>query len=350
MRLGGSTTQASAGASAPAVSTGSSPSSSAAATAASSRPAPSRTRGAGRARPAATRQKVTLMPATAASGPGRAGRAEPVRVGHGAHALAHARVEEVVVGQVLGVDGEPLAQRVAGLGAELAEPADLGPGRLGVDEVGGEGGDPAPVVDPGQQQRPVVGRQVRRGLDAHRRPHHQARDRAGAHQLHQARARRPRPSGCRAWRGSSGRSPPGCGRARSCSSRSASSASTRSRGVSPIPIRIPEVKGMRSSPARRIIARRVAGRLSGACSWGPPGPQQALGDRLQHHPLARRDLAQLGQLAAARARRRWGGAAGRSPRAPSGTSPPGRSGWSRGRSGAARGGGPRGGPRAGRPG
>ena len=31
---------------------------------------------------------------------------------------------------------------------------------------------------------------------------------------------------------------------------------------------------MRSSPARRIIARRVAGRLSGACSWGPPGPQR----------------------------------------------------------------------------
>ena len=30
---------------------------------------------------------------------------------------------------------------------------------------------------------------------------------------------------------------------------------------------------MRSSPARRIIARRVPGRLSGACSWGPPGPQ-----------------------------------------------------------------------------
>ena len=35
----------------------------------------------------------------------------------------------------------------------------------------------------------------------------------------------------------------------------------------------PEVHGIRSSPARRIIARRVFGRLSGACSWGPPGPQ-----------------------------------------------------------------------------
>ena len=31
---------------------------------------------------------------------------------------------------------------------------------------------------------------------------------------------------------------------------------------------------MPSSPARRIIARRVAGRLSGACSWGPPGPHR----------------------------------------------------------------------------
>ena len=59
----------------------------------------------------------------------------------------------------------------------------------------------------------------------------------------------------------------------SCRSRSASSASTRSRVVSPMPIRIPEVNGIRSSPARRIIASRVRGRLSGACSWGPPGPQ-----------------------------------------------------------------------------
>ena len=40
-----------------------------------------------------------------------------------------------------------------------------------------------------------------------------------------------------------------------------------------MPMRMPVVKGMRSSPARRIMARRVAGRLSGASSWGPPGPQ-----------------------------------------------------------------------------
>ena len=56
---------------------------------------------------------------------------------------------------------------------------------------------------------------------------------------------------------------------------------------------------MPSSPARRIIARRVAGPLVGRVLVGAPGPAEPLGDRLQHHPLAGRDLAQLGQLAPA---------------------------------------------------
>ena len=42
-----------------------------------------------------------------------------------------------------------------------------------------------------------------------------------------------------------------------------------------------------------------AGALVGCALVGPAGPAEPLGDRLQHHPLAGRHLAQLGQLAAA---------------------------------------------------
>ena len=54
------------------------------------------------------------------------------------------------------------------------------------------------------------------------------------------------------------------------SARRASNASIRSSRVSPIPIRIPLVKGIRSSPARRIVSRRRAGILSGEAQCGPP--------------------------------------------------------------------------------
>ncbi len=57
---------------------------------------------------------------------------------------------------------------------------------------------------------------------------------------------------------------------RSWRSRIASSASIRSSRVSPMPMRIPVVKGMRSSPARRIVSSRTAGRLSGEPKCGPP--------------------------------------------------------------------------------
>ena len=58
-----------------------------------------------------------------------------------------------------------------------------------------------------------------------------------------------------------------------CSSPSALSArraSIRSSRVSPIPIRIPLVNGIESSPARRIVSRRRAGSLSGEAQCGPP--------------------------------------------------------------------------------
>ena len=79
---------------------------------------------------------------------------------------------------------------------------------------------------------------------------------------------------------------------RSASSRSASSASMRSRRVSPIPIRMPVVNGTRISPARRIVSRRRAGSLSGEPKCGPPRLRQALGGGFQHDAHGRCDRAQ----------------------------------------------------------
>ena len=51
---------------------------------------------------------------------------------------------------------------------------------------------------------------------------------------------------------------------------SASSASIRSSRVSPMPMRIPLVNGIASSPASRIVSSRRAGILSGDAQCGPP--------------------------------------------------------------------------------
>ncbi len=82
--------------------------------------------------------------------------------------------------QVLGVDGEPLAQREAGLGGAFGQVFDVWPGAFRVDVVGGERRDAAPVVDAGaDQQRELGVHQVRRGLDpgggAERQPGHRHR-------------------------------------------------------------------------------------------------------------------------------------------------------------------------------
>ena len=50
----------------------------------------------------------------------------------------------------------------------------------------------------------------------------------------------------------------------------ASSDSTRSRRVSPIPMRIPVVNGTASSPARSSVASLTSGSLSGDPWCGPP--------------------------------------------------------------------------------
>ena len=83
------------------------------------------------------------------------------------------------------------------------------------------------------------------------RPEDQARHGDGPQQVVEVGLRRRRPAWCRAWRGSSGRSLPGCGRTARAGRAIASSASIRSSRVSPMPIRMPVVNGTCSSPASR---------------------------------------------------------------------------------------------------
>ncbi len=96
-----------------------------------------------------------------------------------------------------------------------AQRLDVRPGALGVDVVGGERADAAPVVDAGREQRRGLGEvdQVRAAP---------ARASAGPSPAGSPRRRRgtppcrrpgPRASRCRPWPGSSGRSPPARGRA-----------------------------------------------------------------------------------------------------------------------------------------
>ena len=151
------------------------------------------------------------------------------------------------------------------------EPFELRPRRLGVDVVDRHRRHAAPVVDARiQQSREVVVGEVRRRLDVHLRPEHEPRDGGRPQQVVERRLRRVRPSSCWASPGSSGRSPPGCARsARGARGSRAARRSAPSR-VSPMPMRIPVVNGMRSSPASRSVSSRTAGRLSGEPKCGPP--------------------------------------------------------------------------------
>ena len=96
---------------------------------------------------------------------------------------AQARVEPgLAAPDVLGVDRQPLAQREAAVGGARGELVDLRPGALGVDVVGRQRRDAAPVVDAGPQHQGVLGvDEVRRRLHARLRAEHEPghRDRGG---------------------------------------------------------------------------------------------------------------------------------------------------------------------------
>ncbi len=79
---------------------------------------------------------------------------------------------------------------------------------------------------------------------------------------------------------------------------SASSASIRSSRVSPMPMRIPLVNGIASSPASRIVSSRRAGSLSGDAQCGPPFCGEPLRGRLEHDPHRGRDGPQCLELGA----------------------------------------------------
>ena len=77
-------------------------------------------------------------------------------------------------GGVLGVDREPGSELEAGGLGDRAEAIAVGPGALGVDVVGGDGRDAAPVVDAGVEQHPEVVGEVGRRLEVDLRREDQA--------------------------------------------------------------------------------------------------------------------------------------------------------------------------------
>ena len=88
-----------------------------------------------------------------------------------------------------------------------ARSVEVRPRPLGVDVVGGQRRDAAPVVGAGAQQQLELGRvgEVRRHLHAHVRPQHEPGDGDGRDVLEQRRHRARPASRCAASRGSSGR-------------------------------------------------------------------------------------------------------------------------------------------------
>ena len=117
---------------------------------------------------------------------------EPVRVGPAKHVRRDRLVDPVVeLGDVARVDRQPRRELEALRLGRPAQPLQLGPRRLRVDVVDGDGRDAAPVVDPRlEQARELVVAQVRRRLDAPLGTEQHARGRARPEQLLERRLRR----------------------------------------------------------------------------------------------------------------------------------------------------------------
>ena len=125
---------------------------------------------------------VGLLPGQAA-GPDAVGGQAGGRVGQRGHVRGQARVEPGLA-QVGRVDGQALAQGEAGRRGAGGEFVQGGPGAFGVDVVGSQRGDAAPVVNAGPQDQVVlVADQVGRGLDAGPGPEEQASDGDGGGQV-----------------------------------------------------------------------------------------------------------------------------------------------------------------------
>ncbi len=121
--------------------------------------------------------------------PGAAGREhtvgeQAVRAGQRPDVPGQARVDPWFT-EMGGVDGEPGPQREPGLRRHGTQDVQVRPGPLGVDVVGGDRGDAAPVVDAGRKQQGALRgvNEVRRSLHPHRGAQHQPGDRDGRGQL-----------------------------------------------------------------------------------------------------------------------------------------------------------------------
>ena len=158
---------------------------------------------------------------------------QPVAVG-GRQRGPRTRRREPALGiaQVARVDAQARRERAVGRGGRGREQRALGPRRLGIDVVGRHGRDAAEVVDAGLEQARELGvREVRRRLHGDVERHQQPRDRDRPEVVVERGLRRPRPSWCRAWRGSSARSPPAGGRG-ARAARAARAAPRRARAAS----------------------------------------------------------------------------------------------------------------------
>ena len=180
------------------------------------------------------------------------------------------------------------ARRSPGLG-HRPQPVEGGPRPLGVHVVGGHRRHAAPVVDAGVEQHAEVVGQVGRAWTW----------------TSGGRTRRARAMASRCSSGGHGApcmAVPGLGRKfwtitsctwpwRRCEAAMASRAASRSARLSPMPTRMPVVKGMPRRPAASSAASRRSGVLSGS-GWAAEVAPQGL----DHHPLAGRHRPQLRQL------------------------------------------------------
>src|SRR5690348_2841656 len=77
---------------------------------------------------------------------------EPVLVDQGGHPRAECLVETLGAGDEARIDGEALAEEEAGRLGGVPQLDERGPGLLGVDVIGRQGRDAAPIVEAGRQQ------------------------------------------------------------------------------------------------------------------------------------------------------------------------------------------------------
>src|SRR5947209_10530648 len=197
---------------------------------------------------------------------------QTVGVDQRADAGTQALGQELRARCIFGVDGETFAERVAEALGRTPQLGDQRPRRFRIDVVDRQRRDPAPVVETGgEQSRIDTRREVRRRLDVDVGAEHEPRHGQRAQHVVESRLGLP-------VHGNTRLGPEVLDddflhvAVALVGSRIAHSASTRSRGTSPMPMRIPVVKGIWSLPASSIVRNRRAGTLSGALSWARPGP------------------------------------------------------------------------------